>query len=258
MGRRHVALTVSLVVLFPSSAARAQLPGAPWNLQDLSDRGHKKRPPEDSARLRPLAERLEAQVIARQAVEDALRPPCGPADRQGAPAYRAAGVGRTGRSWRQFQRVPAAWLVATHRNPHSRTSTKPCRAGLIPPASMPTRFQSPRANACCGLNGASAADAPAGYHGPPPCVLYGSRPGRLGCLGKHAARMTWTSSVRLNSDPASDTTGTMRRLSPGRPNWRATSLIFSLTCRLLSAARCCSCSQLSYAKASRTGFTLST
>ena len=69
---RHIAVVVSLFVLFPSYAAAEQLSVATWNIQYLSERGDKNRTPEDYVRLRQIAEGLEADVIALQEVDDAF------------------------------------------------------------------------------------------------------------------------------------------------------------------------------------------
>ena len=68
----HIAVVVSLFVLFPSYAAAEHLRVATWNIQYLSERGEKKRTLEDYERLRQIAERLEADVIALQEVDDAF------------------------------------------------------------------------------------------------------------------------------------------------------------------------------------------
>ena len=67
---RHIAAVVSLFVLFPSYVTAEQISVATWNIQYLSERGDRKRTPEDYTRLRRIAESLEADVIALQEVDD--------------------------------------------------------------------------------------------------------------------------------------------------------------------------------------------
>ena len=69
---RSLTIVVGLFVLFPVYAVAAQLRVATWNIQYLSDLGERKRQPEDYERLRQIAERLEADVIALQEVDDAF------------------------------------------------------------------------------------------------------------------------------------------------------------------------------------------
>ena len=67
---RSIAIVVGLFVLFPSYATGGQLRVATWNIQYLSELGERTRQPEDYDRLRQIAERLEADVIALQEVDD--------------------------------------------------------------------------------------------------------------------------------------------------------------------------------------------
>ena len=66
----YITIVVSLLILFPSYAVSEQISVATWNIQYLSERGGKKRTPEDYERLRQIAKSLEADVITLQEVDD--------------------------------------------------------------------------------------------------------------------------------------------------------------------------------------------